>query len=104
MFFFLRLPIGQYGPVSQLTVLSTTRELSCTGPFNWGGAHCAGENVKHSDRTIATEVSSRKNKQTANRARPATATRNPPARLPGTRAKKQHNKPQETSKTDPGTP
>ena len=41
-FFFLRLPYGQYGPVSQLS----RSEKSCTGPFNWGEAHCAGENVK----------------------------------------------------------
>ena len=41
-FFFLRLPIGQYGPVSQLS----RSEESCTGPFNWGEAHCAGEKVK----------------------------------------------------------
>ena len=45
-----------------------------------------------------------KNKHTADRARPATATRNPPARLPGARAKKQQHKPTETSNTDPGTP
>ena len=42
IFFFLRLPIGQYGPVSQLS----RSEESCTGPFNWGEAHCAGEKVK----------------------------------------------------------
>ena len=42
MLFFLRLPTGQYGPVSQLS----RSEESCTGPFNWGEAHCAGENVK----------------------------------------------------------
>ena len=41
-FFFLRLPNGQYGPVSQLS----RSEKCCTGPFNWGGAHCAGEKVK----------------------------------------------------------
>ena len=41
-FFFPRLPTGQYGPVSQLS----WSEKCCTGPFNWGGAHCAGENVK----------------------------------------------------------
>ena len=41
-FFFLRLPNGQYGPVSQLS----RSEESCTGPFNWGEAHCAGEKVK----------------------------------------------------------
>ena len=40
--FFLRLPYGQYGPVSQLS----RSEKSCTGPFNWGEAHCAGEKVK----------------------------------------------------------
>ena len=42
LFFFLRLPNGQYGPVSQLS----RSEKCCTGPFNWGGAHCAGEKVK----------------------------------------------------------
>ena len=42
VFFFLRLPYGQYGPVSQLS----RSEESCTGPFNWGEAHCAGEKVK----------------------------------------------------------
>ena len=42
VFFSLRLPIGQYGPVSQLS----RSEESCTGPFNWGEAHCAGEKVK----------------------------------------------------------
>ena len=41
-FFFLRLPTGQYGPVSQLS----RSEERCTGPFNWGEAHCAGEKVK----------------------------------------------------------
>ena len=41
-FFFLRLPTGQYGPVSQLS----RSEEHCTGPFNWGEAHCAGEKVK----------------------------------------------------------
>ena len=41
-FFLLRLPYGQYGPVSQLS----RSEKSCTGPFNWGEAHCAGEKVK----------------------------------------------------------
>ena len=41
-FFFVRLPTGQYGPVSQLSL----SEERCTGPFNWGEAHCAGEKVK----------------------------------------------------------
>ena len=41
-FFFLRLPNGQYGPVSQLS----RSEKCCTGPFNWGEAHFAGEKVK----------------------------------------------------------
>ena len=45
-----------------------------------------------------------KTKQTANRARPATATRNPPAKLPGARAKKQQHHTKETANTDPGTP
>ena len=42
LLFFLRLPTGQYGPVSQLS----RSEERCTGPFNWGEAHCAGEKVK----------------------------------------------------------
>ena len=42
-FFFLRLPNGQYGPVSRMFQPKTKY---CTGPFNWGGAHCAGEKVK----------------------------------------------------------
>ena len=41
-FFFLRLPNGQYGPVSQLS----RSEKCCTGPFNWSEAHCASEKVK----------------------------------------------------------
>ena len=41
--FFLRLPNGQYGPVSRMFQPKTRH---CTGPFNWGGAHCAGEKVK----------------------------------------------------------
>ena len=36
---FLRLPNGQYGPVSQLS----WSEKCCTGPFNWSEAHCASE-------------------------------------------------------------
>ena len=38
-FFFLRLPNGQVSHLSR-------SEKCCTGPFNWGGAHCAGEKVK----------------------------------------------------------
>ena len=102
-FFFLRLPIGQYGPVSQLS----RSEESCTGPFNWGEAHCAGEKVK---RKIGPFLRKSLKNQTRTRtqqkgAQPATATRNPPARLPGARAKEEnnHNK-QETSQTNLGTP
>ena len=56
--------------------------------------------------TIPVEVSMNQIKQQNNQgARPATATRNPPARLPGARAKEEnnHNK-QETSQTNLGTP
>ena len=98
-FFFLRLPNGQYGPVSKMSQPKTRR---CTGPFNWGGAHCAGEKSETQNRTIPTEVSTKTSK--TKRARPATATRNPPARLPGARAKKQQHNTKETSTTDPGTP
>ena len=80
-------------------------EERCTGPFNWGEAHCAGEK-ETKDRTIPVEVSMNQTKQQNNQgARPATATRNPPARLPGARAKEEnnHNK-QETSQTNLDTP
>ena len=85
--FFLRLPIGQYGSVSQLS----RSEESCTGPFNWGEAHCAGEKVK---RKIGPFLRKSLNNQTRTRtqqkgAQPATATRNPLARLPGARAKEE---------------
>ena len=87
IFFFLRLPIGQYGPVSQLS----RSEESCTGPFNWGEAHCAGEKVK---RKIGPFLWKSLKNQTKTRtqqkgAQPATATRNPLARLPGARAKEE---------------
>ena len=39
---FSRVCLMAYGPVSQLS----RSEKCCTGPFNWGEAHCAGENVK----------------------------------------------------------
>ena len=46
-----------------------------------------------------------KQEQQHNRgAQPATATRNPPARLPGARAEKTNHNKQETSKTNLGTP
>ena len=86
-FFFLRLPIGQYGPVSQLS----RSEERCTGPFNWGEPHCAGEKVK---RKIGPFLRKSLKNQTRTRtqqkgAQPATATRNPLARLPGARAKEE---------------
>ena len=89
IFFFLRLPIGQYGPVSQLS----RSEERCTGPFNWGEAHCAGEKVK---RKIGPFLRKSLKNQTRTRtqqkgAQPATATRNPLARLPGARANEETN-------------
>ena len=83
-FFFLRLPYGQYGPVSQLS----RSEESCTGPFNWGEAHCAGERVKRKIgpflwKSLKNQTRTRTQKRGA---QPATATRNPLARLPGARA------------------
>ena len=52
LFFFLPLPFDHHGPVSKL-FLFTNRIQSCTGPFNWGEAHCAGEKVKLQNRTNA---------------------------------------------------
>ena len=46
-FFFPPLPFGHHGPVNKLSVPKLS-ELFCTGPFNWGEAHCAGEKVKQS--------------------------------------------------------
>ena len=74
-FFFLRLPIGQYGPVSQLS----RSEERCTGPFNWAEAHCASEKVK---RKIGPFLRKSLKNQTRTRtqqkgAQPATATRTP---------------------------
>ena len=74
LFFFLRLPIGQYGPVSQLS----RSEESCTGPFNWGEAHCAGEKVK---RKIGPFL--RKSLKNQTRTRTQQKGRSPP-RQPGT--------------------
>ena len=54
-FFFLQLPFGHHGPVSELS-LSKSSKLYYTGPFNWGEARCAGEKVKHKKRTINWEV------------------------------------------------
>ena len=101
-FFFLRLPYGQYGPVSQLS----RSEESCTGPFNWGEAHCAGEKVK---RKIGPFL--RKSLKNQTRTRTQQKGRSPP-RQPGTPwpgsqvhgpTRKQHNK-QETSPTNLSTP
>ena len=100
-FFFLRLPNGQYGPVSQLS----RSEKCCTGPFNWGEAHCAGEKVKRKIGPFQRKSLWTKQEQQHNKgAQPATATRNPPARLPGARAEKTNHNKQETSKTNLGTP
>ena len=100
-FFFPRLPNGQYGPVSQLS----RSEKCCTGPFNWGEAHCAGEKVKRKIGPFQRKSLWTKQEQQHNKgAQPATATRNPPARLPGARAEKTNHNKQETSKTNLGTP
>ena len=95
------LPNGQYGPVSQLS----RSEKCCTGPFNWGEAHCAGEKVKRKIGPFLRKSLWTKQEQQHNKgAQPATATRNPPARLPGARAENNNQSKQETSKTNPGTP
>ena len=44
-FFFLRLPFDHHGPFSRM-FQATYMTLNCTGPFNWGEAHSAGETVK----------------------------------------------------------
>ena len=79
-FFFLRLPFDHHGPVSELSQ-SNLYTLCCTGPFNWGDAHCAGEKVKQTNRTISKEVSKLTTKQTKNKQQQPG--RSPP-RQPGT--------------------
>ena len=101
-FFFLRLPIGQYGPVSQLS----RSEESCTGPFNWGEAHCAGEKVKRKigpflRKSLKNQTRKEHNKRGAARH----GNQEPPGQAPrctGQRGNK-HNK-QETSPTNLSTP
>ena len=73
--FFLQLPFGHHGPVSELSV-SNMFKLCCTGPFNWGEALCAGEKVKQG-RTIT-----RKSHKTQNNKQQEPG-RSPP-RQPGT--------------------
>ena len=77
-FFFLRLPFGHHGPVSELS-LSNLCKLCCTGSFNWGEAHFAGEKVKQTRRTI--KKKSHKNIQPNNKKQQPG--RSPP-RQPGT--------------------
>ena len=84
-------PAAAYWPVwpGQSTV-SVGRKLY-RSPFNWGEAHCAGEKVK---RKIGPFLRKSLKNQTKTRtqqkgAQPATATRNPLARLPGARAKEE---------------
>ena len=99
--FFLRLPYGQYGPVSQLS----RSEKRCTGPFNWGEAHCAGENVKR--RTGPFQRKSLTNQtRTTTQQRDAARYGNqePPGQAPRCTGRKKNNQSkQETSQTDPGT-
>ena len=77
-FFFLRLPFDHHGPVSELP-RSNLYTQCCTGPFNWGEAHCAGEKVKHTSRTF--KKKSHKDNQTNNKQQQPG--RSPP-RQPGT--------------------
>ena len=101
--FFLRLPIGQCGTVSQLS----RSEERCTGPFNWGEAHCAGEKVK---RKIGPFLRKSLKNQTRTRTQPKRGAarhgnQEPPGQAPrctGQRGKN-HNK-QETSQTNLGMP
>ena len=81
--FFPQLPFDHHGPVNEL-FQSKVYTLCCTGPFNWGEAHCAGEKVKHPVRTKETRslIQKPNNKQKTTRAQPTTATRNPAATLP----------------------
>ena len=59
--FFLRLPIDQDGPVSKMSIARITI-YHCTGPFNCGEAHCAGEKGKRK-RGPVNEVTSTTNQE-----------------------------------------
>ena len=66
------------------------QKKSCTGPFNWSEAHCAGENVKRrAGPFLWKSLRIQTRTKTQHGAQPATATRNPSARLPGARTEKQ---------------
>ena len=77
-FFFLRLPYGQYGPVSQLS----RSEKSCTGPFNWGEAHCAGENVKRRTGPFQRKSLTNQTKTTQQRGAARHGNQEPPGQAP----------------------
>ena len=91
---------------------SMARSVNCLGQknavqvhLNWSEAHCAGEKVKQKIGPFQRKSPWTKQEQQHNKgAQPATATRNPPARLPGARAEKTNHDKQETSKTNLGTP
>ena len=76
VFFF---PASACWPVwpGQSTVLFTLRLHTCTGPFNWGKAHFAGEKVRHPVRTKRKKSLNQQKTTTETKAQPATATRNP---------------------------
>ena len=80
-FFLLRLPFGQGDSASKFGAIRN-KTLNCTGPLNWGEAHCAGEKVKRKKDHLPIESPGNKNwKQTAKHGR--SAPRNPGTPRPG---------------------
>ena len=80
-FFFLRLPFDHHGPVSKL-FLFTNSIQSCTGPFNWGEAHCAGEKVKLGIGPKKVEVSYQQNTNNSKQGAAHHGNQEPPGQPP----------------------
>ena len=82
-------------------------QKNCTGPFNWGEAHCAGEIVKRRAGPFQRKsLTNQTRTTTQQRGAARHGNQEPPGQAPrctGRKNKTNHKKP-ETSKTNLGTP
>ena len=83
------------------------QKKNCTGPFNWGEAHCAGEIVKRRAGPFQRKsLTNQTRTTTQQRGAARHGNQEPPGQAPrctGRKNKTNHKKP-ETSKTNLGTP
>ena len=83
------------------------QKKNCTGPFNWGEAHCAGEIVKRGAGPFQRKsLTNQTRTTTQQRGAARHGNQEPPGQAPrctGRKNKTNHKKP-ETSKTNLGTP